>query len=149
MPQLQQPISSGTSPCFGSVFASCLFGVGFHIAWALLFYELFKRVNRTAALFGLVVIVVGCAIQALAAVFYIAPLLVLTAGDSLSGLTTEQLQALAYGFVKLNGAAFNAYLVFFGLWCAVSGYLIARSRFLPRILGWLLAIDGLGWMIYV
>lgn len=105
--------------------------------------------NGSVALFGLVVIVVGCAIQALAAVFYIAPLLVLTAGTSLSALTTEQLQALAYGFIKLNGAAFNAYLVFFGLWCVLSGYLIARSSFLPRILGWLLAVDGLGWMTYL
>ena len=139
----------GHESLFRVGFASCLFGVAFHVAWALLFYELFKRVNSTVALFGLAVIVVGCAIQALAAVFYIAPLLVLTAGTSLSALTTEQLQALAYGFIKLNGAAFNAYLAFFGLWCALSGYLIAKSRFLPRILGWLLVINGLGWMTYV
>lgn len=139
----------GHEPLFRLGFASCLVGIGFHIAWAILFYELFKRVNKSVALFGLIAIIVGCAIQALAAVFYIAPLLLLTAGSSLSALTTEQLQALAFGFIKLNGAAFNAYLVFFGLWCALSGYLIARSSFLPRILGWLLAIDGLAWMIYL
>jgi hypothetical protein len=39
--------------------------------------------------------------------------------------------------------------VFFGLWCALTGFLIIRSTFLPRILGLLLAIDGLGWMLYM
>jgi len=139
----------GHESLFRLGFASCFFGVGFHIAWALLFYELFKPADRNASLFGLLVIVVGCAIQALAAVFYIAPLLVLTGGGSLTALTTEQLQALAFAFIKINGAAFNAYLVFFGVWCVVSGYLIFRSRFLPRVLGLLLALDGLAWMMYL
>jgi len=130
-------------------FAFCFFGVGFHIAWALLFYDLFKPVHRNASLFGLLVIVVGCAIQALAAVFYVAPLLVLTSGSSLAALTTDQLQALAFAFVRVNGAAFNAYLVFFGVWCVVAGYLIFRSRFLPRVLGLLLALAGLAWMTYL
>jgi hypothetical protein len=139
----------GHEPLFRLGFVSCVLGVGFHIAWALLFYELFKSVNRSVSLFGLLVIVVGCAIQALAAVFYVAPLLVLTSGSSLSALTTEQLQALAFAFVKFNGAAFNAYLVFFGGWCVISGYLIFKSSFLPRVLGLLLALAGLAWMTYL
>ena len=52
-------------------------------------------------------------------------------------------------FLKLNGLAFDTYLVFFGLWCVLTGYLIFRSTFLPRILGVLLLIDGLGWMTYM
>jgi hypothetical protein len=130
-------------------FALCLFGVAFHIAWALFFYELYKCVNRTVALFGLLVITIACALQALTAVFYVSPLLVLTAGSSVTALTPDQLHALAYSFIKLNGATFNTTLVFFGLWCALSGYLIARSNFLPRILGWLLMLDGIGWMLFV
>ena len=46
-------------------FASSLIGVAFHIAWALLFYELFKPVNRSVSLLALCVILVGCAMQAL------------------------------------------------------------------------------------
>ena len=37
--------------------------------------------------------------------------------------------------LKLNGQAFDIYLVFFGFWCVLIGYLIFRSTFLPRILG--------------
>jgi hypothetical protein len=130
-------------------FASSLFGVVFHLVWAFLFYQLFKPVNRSVSLCALLVILVCCALQAVSALLYLAPLLVLTAGSSLSALTQEQLQALAYMFLKLNGLAFDTTLVFFGLWCVLTGFLIFKSTFLPRILGALLAIDGLGWMMFV
>jgi len=130
-------------------FASSLIAVVFHLGWAFLFYQLFRPVNRSVSFCAVLVILVGCAIQAVTAVLYLAPLLVLTAGSPLSALTQQQLQAVAYMFLKLNGLAFDTYLVFFGLWCVLTGYLIFRSTFLPRILGVLLAIDGLGWMTYM
>ena len=52
-------------------------------------------------------------------------------------------------FLKLNGLAIDTNLVFFGLWCVLTGYLIFKSTFMPRILGVLLAIDGLGWMMFM
>jgi uncharacterized protein DUF4386 len=76
-------------------------------------------------------------------------LLLLTAGSAVSALTAQQLQALAYMFLKLNGLAFDTYLVFFGLWCVLTGYLIFKSTFLPRMLGVLLVIDGLGWIMFI
>jgi len=130
-------------------FASSLIGVACHITWALLMYELLRPVNRSISLLAAFVILVGCAIQALASLFYLAPLLVLQGGNSLSAFTVEQLQALAYMFVKLNTYAFDIYLVFFGFWCILTGYLIFRSTFLPRVLGVLLAISGLGWVTYL
>jgi Domain of unknown function (DUF4386) len=130
-------------------FASSLIGVVFHIAWGLLLYDLLKPVHRRVSLFAVFVILVGCATQAFAILFYLAPLLVLQGGSSLSAFTADQLQALAYMFVRLNGYAFNSYLVFFGLWCVLIGILIFKSTFLPRVLGVLLTISGLGWMLYL
>ncbi|HYA63203.1 MAG TPA: DUF4386 domain-containing protein [Candidatus Sulfotelmatobacter sp.] len=130
-------------------FASSLIGVAFHIAWALLMYELLKPVNRSLSLLATFVILVGCAIQALTSLLYLAPLLILQGGSSLSAFTPEQLQALALMFLKLNAYAFDIYLVFFGFWCVLIGYLIFRSTFLPRVLGVLLAISGLGWVTYL
>jgi len=130
-------------------FASSLLGVVFHLAWAFLFYQLFRPVNRSVSFCALLVILVACTIQAVTALLYLTPLLVLTAGSSLSALTQQQLQALAYMFLKLNGLTFDTYLVFFGLWCVLTGYLIFRSTFLPRILGVLLVIDGFGWIMFM
>jgi hypothetical protein len=130
-------------------FVLSLIGVAFHIAWALLMYELLNPVNRSLSRLAAFVILVGCAIQALTSLLYLAPLIILQGGSSLSAFTPEQLQALALVFLRLNDYAFQIYLVFFGAWCLLIGYLIFRSTFLPRILGVLLAISGLGWVTYL
>ncbi len=134
---------------FRAGFAISLLGVAFHVAWVALFYDLFKPVGRRVALVAAFAGLATCAMQAVAALLYLAPLLVLQGGSALSGFSPEQLPALAMTLLKLNGLAFQVDLVFFGLWCVLSGYLIYRSTFLPRILGALLMIEGLGWMIYL
>ncbi|HEV2456875.1 MAG TPA: DUF4386 domain-containing protein, partial [Ktedonobacterales bacterium] len=68
-------------------FAVSLLGVTFHLAWAFLFYELFKPVNRSIAALAVFVILICCAMQALTAFFYLAPLLVLTGGSALSAFS--------------------------------------------------------------
>ena len=130
-------------------FALSMIGVVCHLAWALLLYELLKPAHRRVSIFALVIMIVGCGVQALTAVLYVSPLLVLNAGGTLHALSADQLQALAYVFLRINAYAFDAYLVFFGLWCALIGFLIFRSTFMPRILGVLLAISGIGWMVYL
>ena len=40
-------------------------------------------------------------------------------------------------------------LVFFGLQCLLVGYLILKSTFLPRVLGALMALAGLGWLTFL
>lgn len=136
-------------PLFWLGFAFSLLGVAFHIVWAFLFYELLKPVNRSLSLLAMFVVLVCCAMQALTSLFYLAPLLVLQGGSALSAFTPQQVQDLSVVFLNLNTEAFHVDLVFFGLWCVLTGYLIFRSAFLPRILGVLLMIDGLGWMLYL
>lgn len=40
-------------------------------------------------------------------------------------------------------------LLFFGPYCLLLGYLIFRSTFLPRILGGLMVLAGLGWLTFL
>ena len=61
----------------------------------------------------------------------------------------DQLQAVALMFIQLNVQAAYIYLVFFGLFNLLIGYLIFRSTFLPRILGVLMALAGLGWLMFL
>jgi Domain of unknown function (DUF4386) len=139
----------GHEQLFWLGFASSLMGVAFHIAWVLLMYVLLKPVNRSLSLLAAFFSLVACAMQALTSLLYLAPLLILQGSSSLSAFTAEQLQSLALVFLKLNAYAFQIDLVFFGFWCILTGYLIFRSTFLPRVLGVLVAISGVGWVTYL
>lgn len=139
----------GQERLFWLGFVLTISSVVFHIAWALLMYELLKPVDRSLSRFAILLMLVGCAIQAVMCVLYVAPLPLLHGGSALAALTPGQLQALAYMFLKLNGYAFDVYLVFFGLWCMLTGYLIFKSTFLPRVIGVLLMISGVGWVTHL
>jgi len=127
-------------------FVLSLMTVPFHIVWAVLFYGLFKPVSRNVSLVAAFVMLVACAMWALSSLFYLAPLLVLQGKNSLSAFAPEQLQALALMLLKLNGQAYDIGLVFFGFWCVLIGYLIFKSAFLPRIIGVLEVLAGLGYL---
>jgi hypothetical protein len=88
-----------------------------YVAVTLLFYDIFKPVNRNLSLLAAFFSFMGLAWGALA-MFHLDP------------------------FHMSN-------LVFFGFYCLLIGYLILRSTFLPRILGALMAIAGLGWLTYL
>jgi hypothetical protein len=139
----------GHEPLFIVGFALAACGVVFHLAWAFLLYELLRPVSTRLSLFALLVMVVGCAVQALSVFLYLAPLLILKGNDSMGAFTAEQLQQLAHLFVRLNTYGFDLYLVFFGFWCVLVGSLIARSTFMPRMLGLFLMISGVGWTMYL
>ncbi|HET7250130.1 MAG TPA: DUF4386 domain-containing protein [Gemmatimonadales bacterium] len=63
---------------------------------------------------------------------------------SLIGITLGLLRL----FQVIHGFPVND-LVFFGVYCLLLGYLVFRSGFLPRMVGVLLTIAGLGWLTYL
>ncbi|HEX3119453.1 MAG TPA: DUF4386 domain-containing protein [Candidatus Acidoferrum sp.] len=129
-------------------FAASILAVLLNLVWIFLMYELLKIVNRRISIVAILVMLMGCAMLAVTALFYLAPLVILQGGAALSSFTTAQLQALAVAFLRLNTYAFDMHTVFFGVWCVLTGYLIFKSRFLPRVLGILLMVSGLAWMLY-
>jgi hypothetical protein len=130
-------------------FAVGLIATALYIALTVLFYGLFKPVNKTVALLAAFLSLVGCAIQAVGSLFRVAPFVVLDGSPYLSAFKLDQLQAMALMFIKLNVQATYIYLVFFGMFNLSIGYLIFKSAFLPRTLGVLMALSGLGWLMFL
>lgn len=130
-------------------FAVYLIEMACQITMTVLLYELLKPVNRSVALLAAIFSYVGCGIKTLSRLFFFAPLLVLGGADYLTVFTAAQLQALALLFLKINDQAAAIGLIFFGLHTVLKGYLIMRSTFLPRVLGAVTVVAGLGWLAYL
>ena len=109
-------------------------------------YKLFKVVNKNVALMMVFFGFVTNAIESVGLLAHFAPLLLLGSGHDLSAFTAEQLQAAAYLSVQMFEHGFAICLVFFGFDCLTMAYLIVHSKFLPRLIGVLLAIEGLGYL---
>jgi len=118
-----------------------------NIPLAVIFYELFKVVDRRIALLVAFLTLVGTAIEGATLIQQFAVLLFLGDARYLSAFTPEQLQALAYMPLQLQEIGFTIGLVFFGSYGLSLGYLVFNSTFLSRILGVLLAIGGSCYLI--
>jgi len=134
---------------FESGFTVYLIEMACQVALTALFYELLKPVNRSVSLLAAYISLVGCTIKTVSRLFYLAPLFVLGGSHYLTVFNREQLQALALLFLKVNDHGAGIALAFFGFSTILKGYLIIRSTFLPRILGWFGLLAGLGWLAFL
>jgi len=128
-------------------FAIELFYCVCNVPVTVIFYNLFKVVNRNVTLMMVVLDLVVNTIESVSLLGHFAPLLLLGGGHHLNAFTPEQLQAAAYVSIQLFEHGFAIALVFFGFDCFAMGYLIYRSTFLPRFIGVLLAIEGVGYLV--
>ncbi len=119
------------------------------IAITALFYDLLKPAGRSISLVAAFLGLAGCIIKTFSRLFYIAPLFILGGTHYLNVFSPEQLQALALLFLKVNDHGAAIALVFFGFYALLTGYLILRSTFLPRFLGVLSVLGGLGWLTFL
>jgi hypothetical protein len=97
--------------------ATNLLATAFYVALTLLFYGMFRPVNRGLSLLAALFSLAGCVVMTL-------------------------------GFFPRTSLPISP-LLFFGPYCLLIGYLIFRSSFLPRVLGWLMAFAGLGWLAFL
>ena len=118
------------------------------ITLVVILYALLKPVSNElsllAAFFGLV----GTALFAFAEAFYFAPLLLIAGGgDYLKTFAPDQLNSLVLLSMKFYGYAGMIFTAYYGMSWIVRAYLIFRSGYLPKFLGILMAIGGIGFVV--
>jgi hypothetical protein len=117
------------------------------ITLALILYALLKPVSKElsllAAFFGLM----GTALFAFAELFYFAPPLIMGGAGYLKTFSPDQLNALVLLSLKFYGYAGMIFTAYYGMGWIVRAYLIFRSGYLPKFLGVLMAIGGIGFVV--
>jgi hypothetical protein len=116
------------------------------VAWAL--YILLIPVNRSLSLltawFRLVYTVIALlGVLKLATVFRI-----VTTPDYRTAVSKDQLHAQVQLLLRSSQYEWSIGVVLFGIHLGLLGYLVYRSDYIPRMLGILLAIAGVGYPIY-
>lgn len=130
-------------------FASNLIATACYIVVTLLLYKILKPVNRSVSLLAAFFSLVGLAVGSVSSVFHLTVLSILTETPYLRVFTVEQVQALALLFRRIEMETLDVSIIFFGFYCLLIGWLISRSTFLPRTVGLLVALSGLGWLTYL
>jgi hypothetical protein len=119
------------------------------VAVSVMFYDLLKPVNHSVARISMIIGLTGCGIKTMARLFYYAPLILLGGAAYLSAFQPAQLEALSLAFIKINNQGAAIGIIFFGFEALTRGWLVFKSDFLPRFLGVLSMIAGLGWLTFL
>jgi hypothetical protein len=109
--------------------------------------RLFRGVDTEQSALMVTLFAVSIPISFLNVLNEAAALILLHGAQTLSAFTRPQLEAMALLFLRLHGYGFNLAAIFWGLWLLPFGLLVYRSRFLPRVLGVLLVINGFAYVI--
>lgn len=116
------------------------------IALAMIYFVLLRPVSKELNLLATFFRLVSIVIEAVAALGLVAALFPLVNAASLKAFTPEQLSALASLATKLHSYGFSVSLLFLGCTFLIHGYLIFKSGYLPRVLGILIEVAGVGYL---
>lgn len=128
-------------------FAGELLQLAFDVVIAVLLFVLLRPVHRNIALIAALMRLSCAIVLAVASISHFAALRLIEAPGYLEALQPEQLNGLAVLAMRLHGDAYGIALVFFGFACLALGYLIYRSGYLPKAIGALMAVAGLGYLV--
>ena len=128
---------------FRAGFAGYLLEAICDTALSLTLYILLRPVRNDLALLAAFFGLISTALFGVAEMFYFGASVILRSG----GFSPGEQNALAQLSLKAYGFASQIFLAFYGIATFVRGYLIYRSRYLPKLLGALLMVAGAGFVI--
>lgn len=114
-----------------------------------MYYDLLKPVNRSVARLAAILGFTGCGIKTMARLFYYAPLILLGGASYQTAMSPAQLEAFSLAFIDINTQGAAIALIFFGFESLLQGWLVFKSAFLPRFLGVISMIGGIGWLTWL
>ena len=114
------------------------------LTWTL--YLLLRPVRRDLALLAVLFRVTGTTIFAIAELFYFSASFILGGAGYLKTFSPDQLNTVALLALKMYGYGGELFMVFYGLPSILLGYLMFESGFLPRPLGGLFLVAGIGFV---
>ena len=120
-----------------------------YIALTALLFGLFRPVNPTLALLAAFFSLVGCTTQIMGELLRLAPTVVLANPQLATAFGAHQLQAAALLSAILYRSVFYIAFVLFACFELVTGFLILRSTFLPRWIGWWWIAGGIGGLTFL
>ena len=122
-------------------------GVIIFIGLSLALYRLFEGVDRHRARQLVALVLVSSALSLASVVFSATALLVFRDGAAIAGFDEHARGAIGMLLISMHGQATGINQTFWGLWLLPFGWLVVRSRFLPRWLGYWLLLDGVAWVV--
>lgn len=117
------------------------------VALAILLYALFKPVSKTLAFMAAAFRLVQAAVLAVNLLNQWAAISLLYCVELPLGFSSEQVQSLALFFLELQSYGYDLGLLFFGINCILTGTLIVRSGYFPKMLGVLVVAAGPAYLI--
>lgn len=115
------------------------------ISWAL--YSLLKQVNKSFALLATLFRLTYTAIFTASIFNFLSVLQLINEASYLALLETNQLHAQVMLLIDAFRNGWLIGLVFFGVHLLLIGYLVFKSGFMPKLLGILVMLAGLGYLI--
>ena len=115
------------------------------VAWAL--YVLLKPVHRSLSLIMAWFRLVYAVILGIALINFFNVLQLLSGTGYLTAFEPNQLHAEVMVFLNAFSYGWAVGLVFFGIHLSILGFLVFKSGYIPKILGILLFVAGLGYFI--
>jgi uncharacterized protein DUF4386 len=125
----------------GDLAGSLLFVV---LGWSL--YHLFEHVDRRQALLLLLFVLVSATLGVIDSALLSAPLTFQPRAGFLSAFSPSQLDALAFGFLRVRRMELIANEALWGLWLVPFGILVIKSGFIPKVVGVLLLAASVGYV---
>lgn len=113
----------------------------------LIIYFLFKRINKFLLQLALIFVIIQTAIIAVNLLNQTSPLQILGNDAYLQSFQPNQLATLSQLSLNVQAVGYAIGLVFFGVYCLLVGFVVFKSKLVPKFLGILYAISGIGYLI--